>query len=148
MRTRSDDRMTIFGREYEDSAFGAARFQYDLMNPFDFDAQWTALRFAYGSGIAFGGYGLAALVSGTPMPSMAVQSINRAFMTGQRWRNLASLGTRVIPAVSVAAVPAVLAGGYAYQYEKHVNVSIRKGRSGFDINWFGPLGGSGFGSAV
>ena len=87
----------ILGREYENSAFGALRFQTDLMNPFDLDLRWTAARMGYGSVVAFGGYGVAALVTGTPMPSMAVQSVNRAFMTASRWRNYASLGIRAAP---------------------------------------------------
>ena len=53
----------------------------------------------------------------------------------------------VIPSVAVASVPAVIAIGSAVTYEKTVNKEIRKGRSGFDINWLGPFA-SGFGSVV
>ena len=47
----------------------------------------------------------------------------------------------------VLAVPTVIATATAVAYEEAVNKEIRQGRSGFDINWFGPFG-SGFGSVV
>ena len=138
----------IFGRDYDDSPWGATQFQMDLMNPFDLDLKWTAVRLGYGSGIALGGYAGVSYVTGTPMPSMAVQSINRAFMSAARWRNLASIGVRVTPVVAVAAVPAVLSAGYAYQYEKHVNEKVRQAHSsGSSTPWWGPFA-SGFGSVV
>ncbi len=139
---------TILGREYADSPWGAAEFQYDLMNPFDYEMDWVALRLVYGSSIAFGGYAGVSYLTGTPMPSMAVQSINRAFMTASRWRNLASIGVRAAPVVTVAAVPVVLSGAYAYQYEKHVNEPLRDAhKSGSSTPWWGPFA-SGFGSVV
>ena len=139
---------TILGRDYDDSPWGATQFQMDLMNPLDLDLKWTAARLGYGSGIAFAGYAGASYVTGTPMPSMAVQSINRAFMTASRWRNVASIGVRFTPTVAVAAVPVALSAGYAYQYEKHVNEKVRDAHeSGSSTPWYGPLA-SGFGSVV
>ncbi len=94
---------TILGRDYEDSPWGATQFQMDLMNPFDLDLTWTAARMAYGSGIAYGGYAGISYLTGTPMPSMAVQSINRAYMSAGRARTTATLAVRAAPYVPFAA---------------------------------------------
>jgi hypothetical protein len=92
---------TILGREYENSPLGAAHFQYDLMNPFDMDPDMFALRMAYGTGISTGGFAVASLITGTPMPSMFVQSITRAYGTAERVRNTAAFAARFAPQVAI-----------------------------------------------
>ena len=94
---------TILGRDYENSPWGAAQFQLDLMNPFDLDLTWTAARMGYGSAIAYGGYAGISYLTGTPMPSMAVQSINRAYMSAGRARTTATLAVRAAPHLPFAA---------------------------------------------
>jgi hypothetical protein len=99
----------IFGKDYENSAMGAARFQYDLMNPFDTDPRMFALRMAYGTGIGTGGFAVASLITGTPMPNMFVQSITRAYGSAHRAKNIALLASKaatplvVLPAAAVTS---------------------------------------------
>jgi hypothetical protein len=91
---------------------GAARFQYDLMNPFDTNAQMFALRMAYGTGIGVGGFAVASLITGTPMPNMFVQSITRAYGSANRARNVALFASKaatplvVLPAIAVSSAVA------------------------------------------
>ena len=94
---------TILGKEYENSAIGAARFQYDLMNPFDTNPDMFVLRMAYGSGISFGGFGVASLLTGTPMPNLFVQSITRAYGTAGRVRSTAAFAVRFAPQIAIVA---------------------------------------------
>ena len=91
----------IFGREYADSPAGAAHFQYDLMNPLDTDPDMFALRMAYGFGISTTGFAVASLVTGTPMPSLFVQSITRAYGTAGRVRNTAAFAARFAPQLAI-----------------------------------------------
>ncbi len=103
---------TVFGRKYENSGYGATKFQLDLMNPLDTNPQMFTLRIAYGTGIGFGGFGWVSLVTGTPMPTLFQQSIIRAFGTAQRAKNVALFASRaatplvVLPAAAVTSAVA------------------------------------------
>lgn len=107
--------ITIFGRDYEDSGYGATQFQYDLMNPFDTDPSMFALRMAYGTGISTGGFAVAALVTGTPMPSMFVQSITRAYGSANRAKNVALFASRA--ATPLVVLPAAVVTSAVVQRE-------------------------------
>lgn len=91
----------ILGRNYADSPMGAAHFQYDLMNPLDTDPDMFALRMAYGTGISSGGFAVASLITGTPMPSMFVQSITRAYASASRVKNTAMIVARFAPQLAI-----------------------------------------------
>lgn len=98
---------TIFGRSYENSPTGAMHFQYDLMNPFDMDPKMQALRFAYGFGIGTGGFLVASLITGTPMPGLMVQSITRGYQTANTARTAAMFAyANALPIALVASAAA------------------------------------------
>ncbi|AXF52224.1 MAG: hypothetical protein [Circular genetic element sp.] len=95
------DTFTVFDTEYEDSPMGAFQFQLDLLNPFDTDARWMALRVGYGTAISYGGYALTSMVTGTPMPGFWTRAINTAFMKGNQIRTGVTLGARYGPTLGM-----------------------------------------------
>ena len=64
------------------------------------------------------------------------------------YRNVLKFAARTAHVTAYAAVPIAIAGGTTYAYEKKVNEPIRKSHGGSQGTWFGPLGGSGFGTVV
>lgn len=77
-----------------------------------------------------------------------IQSLASWHARGQFLR-ASSLGIARAAVVSTyAAVPIAIAGGTTYAYEKKVNQPIRQSHGGSQGTWFGPLGGSGFGTVV
>ena len=115
---------TILGRDYEDSAAGAVKFQFDLMNPLDTDFQMFMLRLGYGTAISTGGFAVASLITGTSMPSMFVQSITRAYGTADRVRNASAFVVRFAPQMALvgsAVAPAIVTGKQLQcLYLKHI----------------------------
>jgi hypothetical protein len=69
------------------------------MNPFDTDPQMFALRIAYGTGVGTGGFAVASLITGTPMPSMFVQSMVRAYSSAVRAKNAALFAFKFAPQI-------------------------------------------------
>ena len=78
-----------------------------------------------------------------------IQSLASWHARGQLARAVMFGGARTAVVSAYAAVPIAIAGGTTYAYEKKVNEPIRKSHGGGSQGtWFGPLGGSGFGTVV
>ena len=77
-----------------------------------------------------------------------IQSLASWHARGQFARAVLVGGARAAVVSTYAAVPIAIAGGTTYAYEKKVNEPIRKSHGGSQGTWFGPLGGSGFGTVV
>jgi hypothetical protein len=142
----------VIFEEYE-GVTGGFQLQYDLMNPFNVidmvrePSYENLVMTAYNPTIAYGGFKLASIVSGTAMPSFWTRQVTKGYMTASNLRFLGGVAVRSAPVVAVAAVPAVLAAGYAYQYEKLVNEPLRRSHGSTQGTWFGAFA-SGFGTVV
>ena len=89
---------------------------------------------------------------GAPAETLAqrytIQSLASWHGKGQLARALLVGGARTAATTTVLAAPAFAAAATTYVYEKYVNRSIRDSHGGSQGTWFGPLGGSGFGTVV
>lgn len=94
--------MFVIFEEYE-GVTGGFQLQYDLMNPFNVidmvrePSYENLVMTAYNPTIAYGGFKLASIVSGTAMPSFWTRQVTKGYMTVSNLRYLSGVAARAAP---------------------------------------------------